>query len=202
LRVFRIPSTAVPAAEWLSNVHSPWLRATLRRPPMEATPENAGQRRVIAAGCAPGAHGSSNAIRRLVRERVLSAAPWASIAAEAQNAGTNPSLPGQDRSRATASASNANVEPSARIDWLDYVAEVERPTVDAGPRLQAAVEPPGKPGIQKQRPFITRSQKQQSERQRARGITAIQKRERRAEYSRRNVVETGSRRDFGRSGAG
>ncbi len=71
----------------------------------------------------------------IVCEGISSATLWTLENAETQKTRTDQGLPQQGTAGTATSASNTNVYPSLRVNWLDDAAEIERPAVDAGTRV-------------------------------------------------------------------
>ena len=86
-------------------------------------------------------------------------------------------------------ASQANVDISRLVNFLRNRAEIQRPSIHAGAAAKAPVDPPGKPGKQEQRPFVTATQQRQAARARRRGIPAIQKRQGSVERPRPRMTQ-------------
>jgi hypothetical protein len=116
-----------------------------------------------------------------IDERVCCAAARTSVHANADPDRVDPVRLRQGRSRMSGAATYADVPHCLGVDRLGQSPEVQCPTIDAGSLVKRAIEPPGKPHINEERPFRPATQDKQTPRPRTRRIARVQKGEGRTE---------------------
>jgi len=118
----------------------------------------------------------------VIREGISGAAMRTPVNTDAEKRVVDQCFLNQEGGGTSASAPHADVDPCRRVDWMNDIAKIKRPTIYACPCLEQPVQAPRQPPVKEQRPFVARAEQKQPSRAATAILTAIQERKGRIKH--------------------